>query len=328
MSAFLKTALLVTVLICSAPKARANEQQPVRWVTLGTSGGPPVHVERSQIANALVVGNAIYLFDAGDGVRRQMAFAHLPEAAIRALFLTHHHPDHNADVGPVMISHQTFGSGVMTIIGPEGTSTLISGLVQANAPTELASYPTGGPARPSLGQTVHVVETGSAAVPTVVFRDENIEVEAITVPHFQTQPSVKLPRMPQAVAYRIKVGGKVIAYSGDSGPGDQLVAIAKDADLFVSEVVEPTAIARQLSAMMAGAPAAARDAIINGMTHNHLVPGELGRIAHAAGVKKVVLTHFVPSPEASDNIENFTRDIRTRFEGEVVLADDLDSFTP
>ena len=72
-------------------------------------------------------------------------------------------------------------------------------------------------------------------MPTVVFHDENIEVEAITVPHFQMKPSVKLPRMPQAVAYRIKVGGKVIAYSGDSGPGDQLVAIAKDAVLIFTE---------------------------------------------------------------------------------------------
>lgn len=120
MSPSLKNALLVVALVCSGTKAGANEQQPVRWVTLGTSGGPPVHVERSQIANALVVGNAIYLFDVGDGVRRQMAFAHLPEEKIKAIFLSHHHPDHNADVGPVMISHQTFGSAVMTIIGPEG----------------------------------------------------------------------------------------------------------------------------------------------------------------------------------------------------------------
>ncbi|MGE8136049.1 MBL fold metallo-hydrolase [Novosphingobium subterraneum] len=328
MSLVHKIALLVGALVCSVANTKAQENALGQWVTLGTSGGPPVHVERSQIANALVVGDAIYLFDAGDGVRRQMAFAGLPEARIKAIFLSHHHPDHNADVGPVMISHQTFGSGVMSVIGPEGTSTLVAGLVQANQPTELASFPTGGPKRPSLAQSVHAIETGSPAVPVVVFRDENIEVEAIGVPHFQVAPSVALPRMPQAVAYRIRVGGKIIAYSGDSGPTDQLVAVARDADLFVTEVVEPAAIARQLSALMVGAPAAARESIINGMTHNHLVPGEIGRIAQAAKVKKVVLTHFVPSPEAVDNIENFTRDIHRQFNGDVVLANDLDRFTP
>lgn len=323
-----RNAALLLIGMLATSVVKAQDRPSVEWVTLGTSGGPPVHSERSQIANALVVGDAIYLFDVGDGVRRQLALAGLPEARIRAVFLSHHHPDHNADLGPVMISHQTFGDGILQIIGPEGTRTLVNGLVRANEPTELASFPTGGPARPTLDRSIHVAETDRPLVPSTVFRDDRIVVDAITVPHFQVAPSVKLSRMPVAVAYRIRVGGKVIVYTGDSGPTDQLVILAKGADMLVTEVVEPESIARQLSSMMANAPAAARQAIISGMTHNHLVPTEIGRIASAASVREVILTHFVPSPEVSGDPEAYIRDIVSKFAGKVIMAKDLDRFRP
>lgn len=295
-------------------------------MTLGTAGGPPVHAERSQIANALIVGDAVYLFDVGNGVRRQMAMAQVPEVRLKAVFLSHHHPDHNADLGTVMVSHWTLGSGTLDVIGPDGTRTLVDGLVAANAPTVLASFPTGGPAKPALAQSVKVIDTGNPAKPTLVYKDDRIEVEAISVPHYQVAPSIPLAHMPEAVAYRVKAGGKVYVYTGDSGPTDQLVTLAKGADVLVTEVVEPQAIGRQLTAMMANAPAPLRDAIIGGMTHNHLVPGEVGRIAKAAGVGQVVLTHFVPSPEASGDIAAYTRDIGRQFSGKVTMAKDLDRF--
>src|SRR5262245_47312943 len=71
------------------------------WITLGTAGGPIVHASQAQIANAVVVGDAIYLFDVGNGVLRQMSAARLPLRGIKAVFLSHHHLDHNADVGPI-----------------------------------------------------------------------------------------------------------------------------------------------------------------------------------------------------------------------------------
>src|SRR5262249_14570850 len=129
------------------------------WVTLGTAGGPPVHASQAQIANALVVGDAVYLFDVGNGVLRQMDAAKLPVRTLRAVFLTHHHFDHNADLGPVMMSWWLFGSGhVLPILGPPGTGTLVNGLVAANAPTVAASFPTSGPAKPALDSVVRATD--------------------------------------------------------------------------------------------------------------------------------------------------------------------------
>src|SRR3546814_15095184 len=83
---------------------------PPRLFLLGTAGGPIPRQERSQPANALVIGGQVYLIDAGDGLLRQMAAKRLNLGAVRALFLTHHHIDHNADVTVLMIDRWLLSS--------------------------------------------------------------------------------------------------------------------------------------------------------------------------------------------------------------------------
>ncbi len=294
-----------------------------QWVTLGTSGGPQVRAERSQIANALLLpGGGAYLFDVGNGVQRQMALAGIPEPSVRAVFLSHHHLDHVADLGPVLWTHWTFGQGVLTVVGPQGTQELVDGLVAAAPPIELAGYPTAGPAKPPLGEMVRVVEIpADLAAPCEVWRDAAIRVEAIGVDHYQSAPSVPLDHLPQAVAYRVITPARTIAYSGDSGPSPRLAGLVAGADLLVTEVVELAAI----RASLAGAPVpqAVRDGISHGMAINHLTPAEIGRMAAAGGVGAVLLTHFVPSPEAVADEAVFAREIGQDYSGPVTLADDL-----
>jgi ribonuclease BN (tRNA processing enzyme) len=52
---------------------------------------------------------------------------------------------------------------------------------------------------------------------------------AIT-PHLVTHPSGSA-----AFAFRLKIGARLIAYSGDTGWTDTLVEVARDADLFIIE---------------------------------------------------------------------------------------------
>lgn len=305
----------------SAPPLRAE------WITLGTSGGPAVQAQRSQIANALVVDGAVYLFDVGNGVQRQMAFAGLGERAIEAIFLSHHHLDHNADLGPLLVTRWTFTPRPLSIVGPEGTKHLVEHLVIANEPTMLAGFPTAGPAKTPLLDLVRPMDLPPGLrEPQLVFEDARVKVWAVGVDHFNDAPSVPLPQLPDAVAYRVEAGGRVFVFSGDTGPSSRLQRLLHGADVFVSEVVEPDSIAALLSQSMAQAPAVQREAIINGMRHNHLVPAEIGRLAAAAGVHRVVLTHFVPSPEQSHDVAAYTRDLQREFKGPVTLASDLDRF--
>lgn len=306
----------------SAP-ATAQTKSAAQWYTLGTSGGPAVRPSRAQISNALVVNGAVYLFDLGDGVRRQMAKAGVPEGKVKAVFITHHHVDHNADLGPVMVARWAFDQGLLPIIGPVGTEHLAHGLAAANAPTVLASFPTGGPAKPPLDQYISPRDLPLAmAKAQQVYSDENIKVWAIGVDHYQMSPSVPLPEMPDAVAYRIEAGGRTFVYTGDSGPSERLRELARGADVLITEIVQPEAMVK----MIHGGSEAQVASVRRGMSVNHLVAGEVGRMARDAKVSEVVITHLVPAPEDSPLAGHYVADVKAIYSGKVTLAQDLDRF--
>src|SRR5262247_242573 len=50
-------------------------------------------------AQVIVSNNVAYVIDCGDGVARQLIFAGVPLTALRHVFITHQHSDHNADYG-------------------------------------------------------------------------------------------------------------------------------------------------------------------------------------------------------------------------------------
>lgn len=319
------TTALIAALATSSLGAAAKTPSPgATWITLGTSGGPAVQVARSQIANALVVNGAVYLFDLGNGVQRQMALAGLSEGDIRGVFISHHHLDHNADLGPLMVTHRTFFRGVLPVIGPVGTRQLVDGLAAANAPTILAAFPTAGPDKAPLRDLFTVTEVPQALqAATLVFEDANVKVWAIGVDHFQQAPSIAMPQMPDAVAYRVEAGRRIFVFTGDSGPSARLDALVRGADVLISEIVEPDAIAANIRKSVKGPPLAQIEAVINGMKVNHLTPENVGRMAAQGNVGQVVLTHFVPSPEDAGSAAAYTRALRRVFKGKVVMARDL-----
>ena len=198
-------------LFATPVQAVAPESAKAQWVTLGTAGGPRLHANQAQIANAALAGDAVYLFDVGNGVLRQMAAAKLPVRNVRAISLSHHHVDHNADVGPLMMSTWLFGAGKpVPVFGPDGTKHLVNGLAAANEPTALAFFPVAGPAQRPLASVFSPTDLPSHMnAPQVVYEDANVRVIAITVDHFQVKPSVPTAKMPEAVLMASRPRGGV-----------------------------------------------------------------------------------------------------------------------
>ena len=58
----------------------------------------------------------------------------------------------------------------------------------------------------------------------------------------------------------------------------------------------------------------------------HITPEEIGRMATRAGVKTVVLTHFLPATNPKDGYERLGEQVNKHFSGKVLVAKDLMEF--
>lgn len=154
---------------------------------------------------------------------------------------------------------------------------------------------------------VRASAAGDIAPPMDPFRvmeNEDVKVSAILVRHTPVFPSF---------AFRFDTADGSVVFSGDTTVTSNIVTLAKSADILVHEAIDLDAFAgRQL-------PAALRAHLEN----SHTDVTKIGGIAHAAGVKTLVLSHLVPG--ATDRVSDTTwhRKAQQGFSGEVVVGRDL-----
>ncbi|MEY4761171.1 MAG: hypothetical protein RLZZ200_1027 [Pseudomonadota bacterium] len=325
----MKTALALAGLLIShafageAPTTTANPS-PTRLVTLGTQGGPRIQPTRAQPATLLSVGTTHYLFDAGNGVAQQLMLAGVPVTGIGRIFITHHHDDHSADWGTVMgLAWSTGRTEPIHVYGPAGTESMLQGFLQYLAPN-VANRRLRN-ARFVDPRDMFVAHDIRGNGP--VYEDANIRVTALENCHYHYEPGDPGYGTQKSYAFRIQTPDKTIVLSGDTGDcGKALVDFARGADLLVHEVVLLEPIEQQLrrDPAIRYHPNQLAD-LMQHMRDEHTTPEDIGRLAAAAGVKQVVLTHLVPggniAPDAaySDGVKKF-------FNGPVVVARDLMAF--
>ena len=99
-----------------------------------------------------------------------------------------------------------------------------------------------------------------------------------------------------SLAYRVETGGKAIVYTGDAVESYGLTQLARGADVFVCECAFPRAYA----------------------TLDHMTADAVGRVARAASVRRVVLTHLYPPAQAVD----IAAQVRQEYGGEIIVAAD------
>ena len=95
----------------SGPKLK-KQTDPV-----GNRGGPRPRKTNSAAAQVIVVNDAAYVVDCGDGVARQLVLAGIRLPQLRHIFLTHQHSDHNADYGNLMLLAWTSGLKLASMHG-------------------------------------------------------------------------------------------------------------------------------------------------------------------------------------------------------------------
>ena len=65
---------------------------------------------------------------------------------------------------------------------------------------------------------------------------------------------------------------------------------------------------------------------IRHMNEEHVTPEQVGKMAAAAGVKTVVMTHFSPTINPKDDYQRYVDGAKKFFSGSILLAKDLMQF--
>lgn len=293
------------------PAQSSCASEPLAVQVLG-SGGP--HAGGSRASAGYLVwrdGKAVIMVDVGGGtfVRFGEAGARLQDLSLVAI--SHLHPDHVADLPALLWLSELARQQPLPIAGPTGggvfpsVGTFLTRLFDARS----GAFPILGGTMGQAGQGVRLeVITVDAGVGSAskVWSGGDVDVSAIGVPH-GTVP---------AVAYRIRVGDRVIVFGSDQNGSDaRFSAFAADADVLVLHL-----------ALSQGAPAP--------IAQVHARPATVGRVAQAARAKRVVLSHLMDAPATVSTREWFSlfdldravAGVRETYSGPVDAASDLQCF--
>lgn len=211
------------------------------------------------------------LVDLGPGVLRRFAAAGGDLRALDAVLLTHYHTDHCADLAALLFALRSphfAGRRPLHVHGAPGLVRLVGKLTEA------------WPWLEPRGYELHLHELAPGP-----FTVAGLAGEAVPIRHTA-----------QSLGYRLTAEGGTLALSGDADECEELVTLARDADLFVCDAATPD----------------------GEKLDGHLTPGLAAAHAARAGARTLVLTHFYPACTGHDLAAMAAR----RFAGRVVVAED------
>ena len=281
-------------------------------VLLGTAGAPMPVAGRGGISCALVVDERVFVIDCGRGSPSAFATARLDFKLLEAVFLTHLHVDHAGDLTGMLLYPwgvrigddgplppiRVYGPGAPevapagdatfhrhTTIHPErpfpGTTDLVENILAGYAyhlnvmPLDVEMPDPGVLAR-AVDISLPAPGTTDSGTPVTVFEDGTVRVTATPVTHGHAHP---------AVAYRFDTGDGSVVFSGDTTVNDDLTALARGADVLVHQVADLGYLERH------GVTGAA----LQRMSALHTDVTEVGGVAERAGVRELILNHYLPA---------------------------------
>lgn len=273
---------------------RAKElQRPDVVTTILCGVGSPMIQTGAQSCTAVFVGGQFLIFDTGDGARSAMNQLNLPLDELDAVFITHFHNDHFADLGEIIeFSWMNGRRKNLPVVGPEGINEIVKGFAKVYSLDQ--HYRNGHhgddlmPLKPAGAISVEFkIENDSDGV--VVYEQDGVRVKAFRVNHPPIVPSV---------GYRIEHMGKVIVISGDTISDSVLLKNSEGADLLIAEAMNKDVVESMGEASKkAGNELQAK--ILHDIQSYHMDVKDVAQLAKKANVKHLVLNHLAPSPDSS-----------------------------
>jgi ribonuclease BN (tRNA processing enzyme) len=257
----------------------------------------------------MLSNGAAYVLDCGLGVTDQFARTGIHFSALRSIFITHHHPDHNIEYGPLLVIGWLQGMPLsVRAYGPPPLKQMSEDFLRAYRTT----IDFWAEEHPALSPLL-AIEAQEVSSPGLVVEDDNVKVTAAIVRHPPVKP---------ALGYRFDFHDRSIAFSGDTTPLEEVAQLAKGADVLVHEAMLTSRVDAFIRATLAGGAPGTFDDFKAGLMAVHSPVEDVGRIAQEAGVKMLVLSHLTP---ALDDItdDEWRAPAARFFKGEIVVARDL-----
>ncbi|MDH7795413.1 ribonuclease BN (tRNA processing enzyme) [Beijerinckia sp. GAS462] len=311
---------LVASAVAASSGPALAQSKTTRLILLGTGGGPTPLPTRNQPASVLLVNNEPYVIDAGNAVGRQLELAGVGLQRVAKIFITHHHDDHNADLGTLMgLAWSNGRSQPIDAYGPPGTKDMIEAYKVYFSPNATVRMKYDGrnadPAK---------LFTGHDVTPGAIYADKNVKVTAAENTHYPDHGHDGAQHH-FSLSYRFETPDKVVVFSGDTAMSDELVALAKGADILVHEIIHEERTRELFTKKFAEQGRSPEEAqrVLKAVLAIHTSVEQVGKIAAAAGVKTVVLNHFVPGFDPTMTDEMWADGVRKNFPGKVIVGRDL-----
>jgi ribonuclease BN (tRNA processing enzyme) len=289
-------------------QAALRDAKETKLVLLGTGAGPVPGRTRLMTSHVMWSNGSAYVLDCGLGVTDQFARTGIPFSALRSIFITHHHADHNIEYGPLLIIGWIQGMRLdVRAFGPPPLKQMTEDFMRAYKQT-VDFWSEDFKMKPLVA-----VDVTEVPVPGPVMQDENVKVSAVVVEHPPVKP---------ALAYRFDFNDRSIAFSGDTAPLEAVAMMARGADVLVHEAMYVPAVEEYARAQIAkGRPVKLEDYLAH-MKADHTPVEDVGRIAQEAGVKTLVLSHLTPAIDSISD-DTWRAPAVKYFKGEIVVGKDL-----
>jgi ribonuclease Z len=239
----------------------------------------------------------------------------LPVADLSAVFVTHFHSDHIADLGELISRSWILGrSKVLPVYGGPAVERIVDGFNLVYSPDEVYRRAHHGeayfPPDTLPAEARRIVDASVDG--TVVYNEADVVVRAYHVDHSPVAP---------ALGYRVEYGGHSVGISGDTIDTPGLRALADSADVLVSEVMDKGFVL-DTSCLFERLGNERYAAIFRDIRTYHIDVLELAQLSTDAKVGTLVLTHQVPSVPAAQAQVLFGAPIASIFDGRIVVAED------
>jgi ribonuclease BN (tRNA processing enzyme) len=275
-----------------------------RLVLLGTQGGPFIRsYKQTPSANLIVYKSLRIVIDTGFGVTFKLIDAGVNLSSVKYIFITHHHSDHNLELGPLLYNAWIAGlKEPIHVYAPAGLNSLLSYYWQSNR----------------FDIETRIKDEGRIDVRTLVVNHEYSEGSIISNDDFEVTALKNIhPPVAESYALKFKLDNKIIVFSGDTTYCSALIPFSMNADYLVHEVMYVPGVEE----MVKRRPNAAK--LKESILSHHTSTEDVGRVASGAKVKTLVLNHFVPSDDKSLTEQVWMNAVKTTFAGNIVVGKDL-----